>query len=61
MNSTGASWILIARFANTGTDAINWMIDSGEWWYDKTVAFGETTDPSHNTDMISTAFWQVSG
>ena len=37
------------------------MEDSGEWWYDKNVAVGETTDPSSNTDMISPAFWLVSG
>ena len=42
-------------------DAINWMKDSGEWWYDKSISTGETTDPSSNTDMISPAFWLVSG
>ena len=37
------------------------MEDTGEWWYDKNVADGETTDPSSNTDMISPAFWLTSG
>ena len=59
MESGGQGWTLIARFSNT--DAENWMIDSGEWWYDKNVAVGKKADPSKNTDMISPAFWQVSG
>ena len=33
------------------------MDDSGDWWYDSAQAAGETTDPSHNPDMISPAFW----
>ena len=37
------------------------MDDSGDWWYDSAQAAGETTDPSHNPDMISPAFWLVSG
>ena len=52
-------WTFIARFSNK--DSKNWMQDSGAWWYDKNVAAGETTDPSNNTDMISSAFWLVSG
>ena len=57
--TAGEGWTLIARFSNT--DAKNWMQDSGDWWYDKNVATGETTDPSSNTDMISPAFWLVGG
>ena len=52
-------WTLIARFSNR--DAKNWMNDSGYWWYDRTEADRETTDPSNNTDLISPAFWLVSG
>ena len=58
MESIGG-WTFIARFSNK--DSKNWMQDSGDWWYDKNVAAGETTDPSSNTDMISAAFWLVSG
>ncbi|XP_068749185.1 signal peptide, CUB and EGF-like domain-containing protein 2 [Montipora capricornis] len=52
-------WTLAARFSNA--DAKNWMQDNGLWWYDLTSALGDTTDPSHNTDMISEAFWLVNG
>ena len=52
-------WTFIARFSSK--DSKNWMQDSGDWWYDKNVAVGETTDPSSNTDMISPAFWLVGG
>ena len=37
------------------------MRDDGLWWYDQNVAMGATTDPSVNADMISPAFWLVSG
>ena len=59
MESAGQGWTLIARFSNK--DARNWIEDSGDWWYDKNAAAGETTDPSSNSDMISPAFWLVSG
>ena len=59
MTTNGEGWTLVARFSNA--DAANWMKDSGEWWYDKTVAYGHTTVPSSNSDMISPAFWLVSG
>ena len=49
----------MARFSNS--DAKNWMDDTGSWWYDRNVPFGSTTDPSSNADMISPAFWLVSG
>ena len=52
-------WSLIARFSNNDTK--NWMKDSRAWWYDKSVTIGGTTDPRDNTDMISPAFWLVSG
>ena len=59
MTSAGHGWTLIARFSNY--DAKNWMADNGYFWYDKNVAYGSTSDPSINTDMISPAFWLVSG
>ena len=59
MESAASVWTLIARFSND--DSKNWMEDRGDWWYDKNVAAGETTEPSSNTDMISPAFWLVSG
>ena len=59
MTSTGQGWTLIARFSND--DAKNWMLDTGHWWYDKNDAFGETSEPSINADMVSQAFWVVSG
>jgi len=37
------------------------MYESGRFWYDKKTAFGNTTSPSMNADMISPAFWLVSG
>ena len=52
-------WTLIARFSNN--DNKNWMRDDGLWWFDQQVAMGTTTDPSINSDMISPAFWSVSG
>ena len=59
MTSSGQGWTLIARFSNS--DNKNWMLNTGNWWYDKNIADGRTTDPSYNIDMISPAFWQVSG
>ena len=52
-------WTLIARFSNS--DSKNWMRDDGSLWYDQQVSIGTTTDPSINSDMISPAFWLVSG
>ncbi|PFX11984.1 hypothetical protein AWC38_SpisGene24130 [Stylophora pistillata] len=54
-----AGWTLIARFSNS--DGKNWMRDDGKWWYDQQSATGETNDRSVNKDMISIAFWSVSG
>ena len=59
MVSLDRAWTLLARFSNSDTK--NWMNDSGYWWYDSTKAAGETADPSINVDMISPAFWLVSG
>jgi len=59
MTSTGIGWTLVARFSND--DDKNWMDDTGHWWYDKNDVFGKTSDPSINADMISPAFWVVSG
>ena len=59
MTSEKNGWTLIARFSNN--DDKNWMEDSGEYWYDRTSAVGQTTDPADNTDMISPAFWLVNG
>ena len=59
MRSVGQGWTLIARFSND--DAKNWMDDSGHWWYDKSNATGDTSDPSINADMMLPAFWMVSG
>ena len=39
MTSSGQAWTLIARFSNNDTK--NWMEDSGEWWYDKSVGVGD--------------------
>ena len=58
-SKSGQAWTLIGRFSNI--DAKNWMKDSGEWWYDKNVGVGNLTNPSVNTDIISPAFWLVSG
>ena len=59
MTGDDQGWTFTARFSNK--DSKYWMLNSGDWWYDKNVAVGETTDPSSNTDMISPAFWLVSG
>ncbi|XP_015776540.1 PREDICTED: uncharacterized protein LOC107354562 [Acropora digitifera] len=59
MTSSGQAWTLLARFSNN--DAKNWMEDSGEWWYDKSVGVGDLADPSVNADMLSKAFWLVRG
>ncbi|XP_067047467.1 uncharacterized protein [Acropora muricata] len=59
MTTSGQAWTLIARFSNNDTK--NWMNDSGEWWYDKSVGVGDLADPSVNADMLSPAFWLVRG
>ena len=57
--SVDQTWTLIAWFSNSDTK--NWMDDSGDWWYDYNEVVRETADPSYKADMISPAFWQVSG
>ena len=59
MTLAGYGWTLIARFSNN--DTLNWMADTGYFWYDKKQAFGDTVDPLNDTDMISPAFWITSG
>ncbi|XP_066023062.1 uncharacterized protein [Pocillopora verrucosa] len=54
-----SGWTLIARFSNS--DGKNWMRDDGRWWYDQQIAIGAINNPLVNDDMISTAFWSVSG
>ena len=59
MTTSGQAWTLIARFSNS--DAKNWMEDSGEWWYDKSVGVGDISNTSVKADMLSPAFWLVRG
>ena len=59
MTDDDFGWTLVTRFSNS--DDKNWMKDTGFWWYDQQVAMGTTTDPSKNADMISPAFWLISG
>jgi len=59
MTPNSEVWTLIARFSNR--DNKHWMNDTGYWWYDRIEAAGKTIDPKKNTDMISPAFWLVSG
>ena len=37
------------------------MKNDGEYWYDKKSAVGKTIDPEDNADMLSPAFWFISG
>ena len=59
MSSNGGGWTLISRFSNA--DSANWMQSSGSWWYDRTSSYGSVTSPLDNYDMISPAFWLVTG
>ena len=59
MTNDNKGWTLVARFSNG--DEKNWMKNSGEYWYDRKSAVGQTTNPADNTDMISPAFWSVNG
>ena len=59
MSSNSGGWTLISRFSNA--DSRNWMQSSGSWWYDRTSSQGSVTSPSNNYDMISPAFWLVTG
>ena len=51
--------MLIGRFSNS--DEEHWMNDTGYWWYDRIDAAGKTIDPKNDADMISPAFWLISG
>ena len=59
ITSDNKGWTLVARFSKN--DDKNWMMDSGDYWYDRRSAVGQTTDPAANTDMISPAFWSLKG
>ena len=59
MASDNQGWTLVARFSNN--DSKIWMNDTGYYWYDRRSAVGQTTNPAHNADMISRAFWAVEG
>ena len=59
MADDGKGWTLVARFLNS--DNSRWMWEFGGFWYRRKVALGTTTNPSVNADMISPAFWLVSG
>ena len=37
------------------------MRNDGHWWYDQRSSQGGPTNPAANTDMISPAFWLVTG
>ena len=55
---TNNGWTLIAKFSNA--DSKNW-ISSSDFWYDRTSSFDHTANPNVNRDMISEAFWSMSG
>ena len=57
MADDGKGWTLLARFSNN--DSKRWMI--AHYWYDRQIPLGTTTSPSMNADMLSPAFWLVSG
>lgn len=59
MTSNNGGWTLISRFSNA--DSTNWMQYSAEWWYGRTSSYGSVTSTSDNYDMISPAFWRVTG
>ena len=54
---SNGGWTLIARFSNA--DSKNWMVPSGNFWYDRSTSFGYITSTINNRDMISKAFWNV--
>ena len=58
MTPSGQAWTLIARFSNS--DAKNWMEDSGEWWYDKTVGVGGISNTSVKINLREKTPWQGS-
>ncbi|XP_067048633.1 uncharacterized protein [Acropora muricata] len=52
-------WTLIARFSNN--DFLNWMRKKGQWWFNTETFVGQTANTSANSDLLSPAFWLVSG
>ena len=57
METDGGGWTLVARVS--GDDAANWMLDTGEWWYDRVMEAGTPTSRNANADALSAAFWTV--
>lgn len=37
------------------------MLDSGEWWFDKTSLYGDSTNATIDADLLAPAFWLVKG
>ena len=54
---THGGWTLIARFGNG--DPRNWMLDDGQWWYQRTALAGEPLKWGGLYDAFSPAFFQV--
>ncbi|XP_015757834.1 PREDICTED: uncharacterized protein LOC107337224 isoform X2 [Acropora digitifera] len=52
-------WTLIARSSNN--DFLNWMRRKGQWWFTAETSVGQTASTSANSDLLSPAFWLVSG
>ncbi|XP_044181526.1 uncharacterized protein LOC114974438 isoform X3 [Acropora millepora] len=52
-------WTLIARSSNN--DFLNWMRRQGQWWFTAETSVGQTANTSANSDLMSPAFWLVSG
>ena len=52
-------WVLISRFSNA--DPRNWLLKSGNWWYDRIGCTGNCTSPSNNSDMVNHAFYSMKG
>ncbi len=66
MTEDGGGWTLIARFSHV--DAENWTMGGtppnpphGHWWFSNTVAQGDVSSPTSNSDMLNEAFWTVVG
>ncbi|XP_074606931.1 uncharacterized protein LOC141859933 [Acropora palmata] len=52
-------WTLIARSSNN--DFSNWMRQRGQLWFTAETSVGQTANTSANSDLLSPAFWLVSG
>ncbi|XP_067048625.1 uncharacterized protein [Acropora muricata] len=53
-------WTLIARSSNNDFFS-NWMRQKGQWWFTAETSVGQTANTSANSDLLSPAFWLVSG